>query len=232
MFVTYYSSTICKEEKRLTIVEEATQAELDELIKIDTEIFGEKALSPWILRVLLRYGKIYTLKEKNELIGTAYCMREWADEKNVYLMRFLIKEGKQDKEYGNELIGELLKILKQEKFSRIKTKVEPQNLAAIQILCNHYGFNGRTFLLNEEGKGKHRLLLDLDLDRMTFRRGKEKRFYIKSEKKDALSDNRMLANPDAPAEIRRLMDQHYVCKGVIRFKGKDYLYFTKDLTYI
>jgi hypothetical protein len=220
----------------LPIVEEATQADLDKLVEMDTKVFEDKAVSPWVLRMFSRYEKVYTIKEDDNLLGSAYCITEWVDEKksekNVYLARFFIKEEERNKGNGTFLIGELLKILKQDKFSRVRTTVNPKNIAVIQILCNHYGFNGLKFLLNEEGKGQHRLCLDLDLDRMTFRRGKEKKFYIKSGKKDVLSGERMLANPEAPAEIRRLIDDHYICRGIIRFKGKDYLYFTRDLTYI
>ncbi|MEA1994480.1 MAG: GNAT family N-acetyltransferase [Euryarchaeota archaeon] len=219
----------------MTIVEEANQKELVELVKIEANVFEKKTVPLWILGTLSKYGKTYAVKEKKEIIGSAYCMTEWAKKKtgpNVYLIRFFINEERRNKGHGTFLIGELLKNLKQEKFSRVKTRVDPKNIAAIQVLCNHYGFNGTEFLLNEEGKGEHRLLLNLNLDRMTFRRGKEKKFYVKRGKKDALSDNRMLADPNAPAEIRRLIEEHYICKGAIKFKGKNYLYFTKDLTYI
>lgn len=220
----------------MTVVEEVNQTDLDKLAEMDTGVFKEKAISPWILKALLRHGKVYAIKKGNKPIGSAYCMTEWADEKksekNVFLLRFFIKEEERNKGHGTFLIGEILKFLKQEKFSRVKTTVDPRNIIAIEILCNHYGFNGLSFLLNEEGNGQHRLCLDLDLDRMTFRRGKEKKFYIKTGKTDVLSDERMLANPEAPAEIRKLIKKHYICRGVIRFKGKDYLYFTRDVTYI
>lgn len=219
----------------MTIVEEVEQKELAELEKIESTIFEKKTTPLWISRVFSKYGKVYSIKVDGEIIGSAYCISEWAKKKEgqkAYLVRFFIKEEKRNEGHGTFLIDELLKNLKQERFSRVKTRVDPKNIAAIQVLCNHYGFNGTEFLLNEEGKGNHRLLLDLDLERMTFRRGKEKKFYVKRGKKDALSDNRMLADPNAPAEMRRLMDEHYICKGVIKFKGKNYLYFSKDLTYI
>lgn len=220
----------------MAIVEETTRTDLNKLAKMDTEIFKEESVSPWILKIFSRYGKVYTIKEGDDLIGSAYCITEWINEKkseeNVYLVRFFIREEERNKGHGSFLVGELLKILKQEKFSRVKTTVDPKNITAVQILCNHYGFNGLRFLPNEGGKGRHRLCLDLDLDRMTFRRGKEKKFYIKTGKTDILSGERMLANPEAPAEIRKLINEHYICRGVIRFKGKDYLYFTRDVTYI
>jgi len=220
----------------LTVVEIAVQEDLDELVEMDAKIFKEKRISPWLLRILLRYGKVYVMKKEDEIIGSAYCITEWENEKkpekNVYLLRFFIKEEERHKGHGTFLIGEILKYLKQEKFLRVKTAVDPRNIPAIQILCNHYGFNGLKFLPNEEGKGEHRLYLDLSLDRMTFRRGKEKRFYIKTGKTDVISAGRMIANPEAPAEITKLIKGHYICRGAIRLRGKDYLYFTRDATYI
>lgn len=135
---------------------------LEELTSLDEEVFGPGAVGRWTLPVLVRYGKVFILEEKDCLLGLAYLVKDWNNSAHCFLHGFSVARRFQGQGLGQFFMEQILMELKEQKIEKIKLTVSPQNKAA-RKLYRCFGFHEVEYSQNEYGPGEDRLVLELKL---------------------------------------------------------------------
>ena len=140
-------------------ISEKDSAYLEQIIELEKEVFGENgAIDYWNLKPIVKYGKVYAVVEKNEILACAELMKSW-DSNEVYLYGLAVKKAHFGKGLGRLLLNEILGILLKEGIKKIKLTVAEENFIAKKLYEN-CGFKKINVLENEYGLGIHRILYE------------------------------------------------------------------------
>lgn len=156
------------EDRRMTVrLIEKSEGNVEAMLRIDREAFGEPLLNNWVLPPFIRYGRSFGLFENGSMVGFTLFLRSW-NEPNVAYMEALAIDGKhQGKGYARYLLSESLRHLKENAFSFAVLTVDPKNSKALHIYQDIFGFQLAEHRKDEYGKGRDRYLLRLDLNERT-----------------------------------------------------------------
>ncbi|MEI6856743.1 GNAT family N-acetyltransferase [Psychrilyobacter sp.] len=129
---------------------------IDQIIEIEKEAFGlSGGVDEWILKPIIRYGKVFVLVIDDEVIGIAEYIRGF-DGDVVFLYGFSIKKEYRKCGYGEKLLEESIKIFRENKIKKIGLTVSLKNKSAIE-LYKKMGFKMEEMLKEEYGKGIDRI---------------------------------------------------------------------------
>lgn len=143
------------------ILKELDRADLpliSEIVELEEEAFGGKGgVDLWILKALLRYGKVFVLEKEKKIISIVEYMQCF-DKKEVFL--YGICTLKEFRHMGNakKIMNESEKYLKEKGYEAISLTVDPENKIAIEMY-KHLGYEIVEYQENEYGKGIHRYLM-------------------------------------------------------------------------
>ena len=129
---------------------------IKQIIEIEKEAFGVSGgVDEWILKPIIRYGKVYVLLLKGKVVGISEYIRSF-DREEVFLYGFSVKKEYRKHGYGKKMLEESIKIFKDKNIKRISLTVSEENVEAIE-LYKKLGFENKDFLKNEYGEGIDRL---------------------------------------------------------------------------
>lgn len=129
---------------------------IEQIIEVEKEAFGVSGgVDEWILKPIIRYGKVFVLVIEDEVIGIAEYIRDF-DGDEIFLYGFSIKKEYRKCGYGKKLLEESVKVFRENKIKKIGLTVSLENKAAIE-LYKKLGFKMEEMLKDEYGKGVDRL---------------------------------------------------------------------------
>lgn len=129
---------------------------IDQIINIEKEAFGlSGGVDEWILKPIVRYGKVFVLVIENEVIGIAEYIRNF-DGDEIFLYGFSIKKEYRKCGYGKKLLEESIEVFRKNEIKKIGLTVSLENIEAIE-LYKKMGFKMEEILKDEYGKGIDRL---------------------------------------------------------------------------
>ncbi|MCK5779632.1 MAG: GNAT family N-acetyltransferase [Psychrilyobacter sp.] len=135
---------------------------IDQIIEIEKEAFGENGgVDKWILKPLIKYGKVFVLVEDAKILGIAEFIRSFNVEE-VFLYGFSIKKEYRQKGYGKKLLENSIEILKKNKIEKISLTTSIKNIKGIK-LYEKIGFKKEEVLFNEYGTGVNHLKYSIKL---------------------------------------------------------------------
>ncbi len=138
---------------------------IQEIVKIEADIFAEAGLNLWNLVPLIRHGRVFYIEDKGKAVGSAQYMIDWDDHKKAYLVGISIAANYQGKGYGTKLLGDSMEMLAEEGIRTVELTVAPENAAAIEVYKRKHGFEIVGHRNDEYGHGIHRLAMERVLDK-------------------------------------------------------------------
>ncbi len=123
-----------KEENKFTI-REMTQEDIDEIIKIEKEIFS----NPWSKKMFQNelenpFGGAYVITNNKSILGY---ITYWEIIDEIYITNIGVKKELQKKGLGGKLINLIFNKAKEGKFSSILLEVRKSNKNAINFYLKH-----------------------------------------------------------------------------------------------
>jgi hypothetical protein len=138
------------------------QEVVNEIIKLEERTFGEcGGVDYWVLKALIRYGKVYALRNKNIIISVVEYMQKF-NSSEVFLYGISTEEKFRKKGLTKYLIQETEKKLKILGIKKIVLTVDPKNEVAIN-LYKKLNYKIINLQLNEYGEGVDRYFMEKNL---------------------------------------------------------------------
>lgn len=131
---------------------------MNKIVEIEEEAFeGNGNVDLWILKALIRYGKVFVLVEGDEIITIAEYMQVLGKDE-VFL--YGISTRKKYRNHGNarKIMEESEKYLKRLGYKEVGLTVDPNNSIAMK-LYKDLGYRIEEYQEDEYGKGIHRYLM-------------------------------------------------------------------------
>lgn len=131
---------------------------LKKIVVIEEEAFeGNGNVDLWILKALIRYGKVFVLEEAGEIVSIAEYMQVM-DKKEVFLYGLSTRKRYRHRGWAKKIMKESEEYLKKCGYEVISLTVDPNNDIAIDMY-KKLGFKIKEFQENEYGMGVHRYLM-------------------------------------------------------------------------
>jgi len=135
---------------------------IDQIITIEEEAFGKNGgVDQWVLKPLIRYGKVFVILKDSKVIGVAEFIRSFNIEE-AFLYGFSIKKEYRQKGYGKKMLEQAIVSLKKHKIKKISLTTSEENKKAIK-LYEKIGFKNIETLSNEYGEGIKRIKYSIKL---------------------------------------------------------------------
>lgn len=131
---------------------------LKKIVELEEEAFGGKGgVDLWILKALIRYGKVFVLEESGEIISIVEYMQCF-EKKEVFLYGICTRKKYRHRGNAKRIMRESEKYLKNLGYKEIALTVDPDNEIAIELYKKD-GYEVKEFQENEYGEGVHRFLM-------------------------------------------------------------------------
>lgn len=144
------------------LINENDKNYIEQIIELEKEVFGiNGAIDLWNLKPYIKYGKVYALTERNQVLACSEIVKDWQG-KNVYLYGFAVKKNETGRGLGKYFLEKIIEIFRKENIVKIELTVSPENDIAIK-LYEKFGFKKIKFLENEYGEKNHRFLYEKTL---------------------------------------------------------------------
>ena len=128
------------------------------IVEIEQETFeGNGNVDLWIIKALIRYGLVFVIKENDKIVCIVEYMQVF-NKKSLFLYGISTLKEYRHKGYGNYILNETEKILKNLSYEEIELTVAPENDIAINFYKKH-GYIQEKLLKDEYGKGIHRYVM-------------------------------------------------------------------------
>lgn len=143
------------------IFKELNRADLtliDEIVELEEEAFGGKGgVDLWILKALLRYGKVFVLEDEGRIVSIVEYMQCF-DKKEVFLYGICTLKKFRHEGNAKRIMKESEEYLRSKGYEEISLTVDPENKIAIEMYQN-FGYSIVEYQENEYGNGIHRYLM-------------------------------------------------------------------------
>lgn len=136
---------------------------LKEMISVDLDGFGSTTQTVYSMEEFAKFGKIFLLCENNKLIGVSEFLKDWTDNKKVYLYGMSIRKNKQNMGLGTLFLTEIINKLRQYNIEKIVLYVNPVNKMASHLYKNKFGFKEIEYNKDVNDQRNDRLLLELNI---------------------------------------------------------------------
>lgn len=130
---------------------------LSQIVRIEYDAFGYGGLNEWGLLPLVRYGRVYCLKDKDRVLGSIQYMLDWNDPEKAYIVGLSIDANIRGKGFGTKLMSETIDILAKDGIRIFVLTVDPDNSVAVAVYTRKLGFIITAQRPDEYGKGIHRI---------------------------------------------------------------------------
>lgn len=131
---------------------------MNKIVEIEEEAFeGNGNVDLWILKALIRYGKVFVLVDGDEIITIAEYMQVLGKDE-VFLYGISTRKKYRNRGNARKIMEESEKYLKKQGYNEIGLTVDPNNKIAMK-LYKDLGYRIEEYQENEYGKGIHRYLM-------------------------------------------------------------------------
>lgn len=131
---------------------------MNKIVEIEEEAFeGNGNVDLWILKALIRYGKVFVLVEGDEIITIAEYMQVLGKDE-VFLYGISTRKKYRNRGNARKIMEESEKYLKRLGYKEVGLTVEPNNNIAMK-LYKDLGYRIEEYQEDEYGKGIHRYLM-------------------------------------------------------------------------
>lgn len=135
---------------------------IEKIVEMEKEVFGVNGGADfWLVKAFVRYGLLFVLIDKGEIISIAEYMQIYGKEE-VFLYGFLTKEYYRNKGYGKYLVIESEKKLKEKGIKGIKLSVDPMNNIGLSMYLK-LGYEIVEFSKDEYGDKNDRYIMEKKL---------------------------------------------------------------------
>ena len=131
---------------------------MNKIVEIEEEAFeGNGNVDLWILKALIRYGKVFVLVEGDEIITIAEDMQVLGKDE-VFLYGISTRKKYRNRGNARKIMEESEKYLKRLGYKEVGLTVDPNNNIAMK-LYKDLGYRIEEYQEDEYGKGIHRYLM-------------------------------------------------------------------------
>lgn len=131
---------------------------MNKIVEIEEEAFeGNGNVDLWILKALIRYGKVFVLVEGDEIITIAEYMQVLGKDE-VFLYGISTRKKYRNRGNARKIMEESEKYLKRLGYKEVGLTVDPNNDIAMK-LYKDLGYRIEEYQEDEYGKGIHRYLM-------------------------------------------------------------------------
>ena len=131
---------------------------MNKIVEIEEEAFeGNGNVDLWILKALIRYGKVFVLVEGDEIITIAEYMQVLGKDE-VFLYGISTRKKYRNRGNARKIMEESEKYLKRLGYKEVGLTVDPNNNIAMK-LYKDLGYRIEKYQEDEYGKGIHRYLM-------------------------------------------------------------------------
>lgn len=131
---------------------------MNKIVEIEEEAFeGNGNVDLWILKALIRYGKVFVLVEGDEIITIAEYMQVLGKDE-VFLYGISTRKKYRNRGNARKIMEESEKYLKRLGYKEVGLTVDPNNNIAMK-LYRDLGYRIEEYQEDEYGKGIHRYLM-------------------------------------------------------------------------
>lgn len=131
---------------------------MNKIVEIEEEAFeGNGNVDLWILKALIRYGKVFVLVEGDEIITIAEYMQVLGKDE-VFLYGISTRKKYRNRGNARKIMKESEKYLKRLGYKEVGLTVDPNNNIAMK-LYKDLGYRIEEYQEDEYGKGIHRYLM-------------------------------------------------------------------------
>lgn len=131
---------------------------MNKIVEIEEEAFeGNGNVDLWILKSLIRYGKVFVLVEGDEIITIAEYMQVLGKDE-VFLYGISTRKKYRNRGNARKIMEESEKYLKRLGYKEVGLTVDPNNNIAMK-LYKDLGYRIEEYQEDEYGKGIHRYLM-------------------------------------------------------------------------
>lgn len=131
---------------------------MNKIVEIEEEAFeGNGNVDLWILKALIRYGKVFVLVEGDEIITIAEYMQVLGKDE-VFLYGISTRKKYRNRGNARKIMEESEKYLKRLGYKEVGLTVDPNNSIAMK-LYKDLGYRIKEYQEDEYGKGIHRYLM-------------------------------------------------------------------------
>jgi ribosomal-protein-alanine N-acetyltransferase len=131
--------------------------------EIEEKAFGPAGVDRWSIPLFVNHGRLYLLRDEEQIIGVAQFMRNWDDPNTVFLYGFSIDGAWRGQGLGTYFFSRILELLREDKVERVQLTVDPANARAIG-LYEKLGFKKQRLLTAFYGPGVDRWLMEYTWD--------------------------------------------------------------------
>jgi len=139
-------------------------AEIGSMMEIDHEAYADNMMNVYTAKTFIQYGKGFGLFEEGRLKGFVVFIRSWDDPCLACLKKMVVEKSSRGKGFGMLLLSTSLDTIRKEGIVRVVLTVAPNNLPALHLYRDLFGFRVVEYRAKEYGEGQDRLFLQLDLD--------------------------------------------------------------------
>ena len=131
---------------------------MNKIVEIEEEAYeGNGNVDLWILKALIRYGKVFVLVEGDEIITIAEYMQVLGKDE-VFLYGISTRKKYRNRGNARKIMEESEKYLKRLGYKEVGLTVDPNNNIAMK-LYKDLGYRIEEYQEDEYGKGIHRYLM-------------------------------------------------------------------------
>ena len=131
---------------------------LKRIVELEDEAFeGQGGVDLWILKALIRYGKVFILEEAGEIVSIVEYMQVF-EKKEVFLYGICTRKRFRSQGNAKKIMNLSEAYLKNEGYNAISLTVDPNNSIGIKMY-KELGYDQVEFQENEYGEGVHRYLM-------------------------------------------------------------------------
>ena len=131
---------------------------MNKIVEIEEEAFeGNGNVDLWILKALIRYGKVFVLVEGDEIVTIAEYMQVLGKDE-VFLYGISTRKKYRNRGNARKIMEESEKYLKRLGYKEVGLTVDPNNNIAMK-LYKDLGYRSEEYQEDEYGKGIHRYLM-------------------------------------------------------------------------
>lgn len=131
---------------------------IDEIVYIEEEAFGKNGgVDEWILKPMVRYGKVFVLKDGNRVVSIAEFIQRF-NSKEVFLYGLCTRKESRGRGYAGEILRRSEEFFRNRSIDEVGLTVAPDNMAAIALYKN-LNYDVVELQKDEYGRGVDRLFM-------------------------------------------------------------------------
>lgn len=136
---------------------------VEQLLKIEADTYADSGLAIFDLVAMLRHGRVYVAVEYDEVLGSAYFMRNFEDVDCAYLYSINIVNPQATPNLATSLLNIAFADMKAFGIKSVEVNVDPTNYRALKVYREQLGFVASDSMQNDLLGGDEILMLQKEL---------------------------------------------------------------------